>query len=279
MNTYIVQSGDTLYGIAKKFNTSVQRIKEVNNLKSEALIPGERLTIYEMSDNNPTECVTYTVKKGDNLYSIARKYDTNVDEIKRYNKLSSNELSIGQKITITCYSEIIDTSTKPNYINYTVKKGDTLYSIAREYGTSVDEIKKDNNLIGNSLVIGSTLMILDNNKVTQFEECYGDDFMSNIDYDIYVVKKGDSLYSIAKKFNINVSDIKNLNMISNDNLSIGEELKIPKSNNVATSKTYTVQKGETLYSIAKKFNTTVDSIKSKNNITGSLIGPGDILKI
>lgn len=280
MNTYIVQSGDTLYGISKKFNTSVQRIKEINNLKSEILIPGEKLIIYEMSDNSPTECVTYTVKQGDNLYAIARKYDTTVDEIKRYNGLSTNNLSIGQKITIPCYSEMVDTRTKPNYISYTVKKGDTLYSIAKEYGTSVDEIKKDNNLIGNNLTIGSNLMILDNNKVTEFEECYGEDFTTNIDYDMYIVKKGDSLYSIAKKFNTTVSDIKNLNMLSNDNLSIGEELKIPKNNSDTTGeKTYTVQKGETLYSIAKKFNTTVDSIKSKNNITGNLIGPGDILKI
>ena len=278
MNTYIVQSGDTLYGIAKKFNTSVRRIQEDNNLKDTTLIPGEKIKIYEMSDNNPTECVTYTVKKGDNLYSIARKYDTTIEEIKRYNNLTNNNLSINQKITIPCYNEKININTKPNYISYLVKKGDTLYSIAKKYGTNVEQIKKDNNLSNNNLEIGTNILILDNNKIESFEECYGEDYMSNTDYNIYIVKKGDSLYSIAKKFNVSVSEIKNLNMLSNDNLSIGEELKIPTSLNNTDGK-YIVQKGESLYSIAKKFNTTVDEIKRKNNLTNNLITIGDVLNV
>lgn len=127
MNTYVVQSGDTLYGIAKRFNTSIQKIQELNNLKGTNLTPGDKLVIYEMSDKSPTECITYTVQKNDNLYSIARKYDTTVDEIKRYNNLTSNNLSIGQKITIPCYNEQIDNTTKPNYISYIVKNGDTIF--------------------------------------------------------------------------------------------------------------------------------------------------------
>ena len=133
MNTYVVQSGDTLYGIAKRFNTSIQKIQELNNLKGTTLTPGDRLTIYEMSDNNPTECITYIVKKNDNLYSIAKKYDTTVDEIKRYNNLTSNDLTIGQKITIPCYNEVVDNTIKPNYISYIVKSGDTIFMGNNEY--------------------------------------------------------------------------------------------------------------------------------------------------
>lgn len=279
MNTYVVQSGDTLYGIAKRFNTSVQRIQELNNLKSTVLTPGDKLIIYEMSDNSPTECISYTVKKGDSLYSIARVYDTTVDEIKRYNNLTSNDLSIGQRITIPCYNEKIDSSVKPNYISYTVKKGDTLYSIAKEYGTDVQRIKQDNNITGNTLTVGSIILILDNLGVSTFEECYGEDFMSNIDYDIYIVKKGDSLYNIAKKFNTTVSEIKSLNMTSGDSLSIGQELKIPKSSSNESTSSYTVLKGDSLYSIANKFGTSVSKIKSLNNLTSDSLSIGQVLKI
>ena len=74
--------------------------------------------------------INYTVKSGDNLYSIARKFNTTVDAIKRKNNLTSNNLSVGQVLKIPVRETTI----------YTVKRGDTLYSIAREYNTSIDEI-------------------------------------------------------------------------------------------------------------------------------------------
>ena len=99
-STYIVQNGDTLYGISKQHNTSVQKIRELNNLVNDNIYPSQVLILSENGESNPSECVIYTIKKGDNLYSIARKYDTTVDAIKRYNNLTSNNLSIGQKLII-----------------------------------------------------------------------------------------------------------------------------------------------------------------------------------
>ena len=92
----------------------------------------------------------------------------------------------------------------------------------------------------------------------------------------YTVVKGDTLYSIARKFNTTVDMIKSLNNLTGNILSIGQVLKLPSSNN---STTYTVARGDTLYSIAKRFNTTIDSIKNLNNLTSNILSIGQILKI
>lgn len=277
-NTYVVQVGDTLYGIARQHNTSVQIIKELNKLTNENIYPSQVLIISENDDNDPTECVTYTVKKGDNLYNIAKKYNTTVDEIKRYNNLNNNNLSIGQKIKIPCNVNN-DNTNLPKYTSYTVKRGDSLYSIAKEFDTTVDKLKKDNNLTNDNLSIGQTLLIEDSSSKKVVEECIGEDFENPTNgYIVYTVKRGDNLYDIAKQYNTTVDAIKNANNLKNNNLSIGQELNIPMDNDNSVTK-YTVQKGESLYSIAKKFDTTVDEIKRKNNLQSNLISVGQELII
>ena len=97
-STYIVNSGDTLYSIARKFNTTVDAIKSLNNLSSNTLSIGQVLKIPTTSSESPT--TTYTVASGDTLYAIARKFNTTVDAIKSLNNLYSNTLSIGQVLKI-----------------------------------------------------------------------------------------------------------------------------------------------------------------------------------
>lgn len=277
-NTYVVQPGDTLYGISRQHNTSVQKLKELNNLSDENIYPSQVLIISENDSSNPSECVIYTVKKGDNLYNIAKKYNTTVDEIKRYNNLSSNNLSIGQTIRIPCHIEN-DTSILPKYTSHTVKRGDSLYSIAREFNTTVDKLKKDNNLTSDNLSIGQKLLIEISTTDDIVEECFGEEFNNpNAGYVTYTVKRGDNLYNIAKQYNTTVDSIKRANNLTSNDLQIGQILNIPVSSDDSVTK-YTVQKGESLYSIAKKFNTTVDSLKSKNNLTSNLISVGQKLII
>ncbi len=145
---YIVQSGDTLYGIANKFNLTVDELKKLNNLVSNTLSIGQKL-IVSMPEGKTT---TYVVNKGDTLYGIANKFGVSVDSIKSLNNLTSNTLSIGQTLKIP-------SSTTNDKLTYTVKKGDSLYSIARTYNTTVDEIKRLNNLTSNNLSIGQTLIL------------------------------------------------------------------------------------------------------------------------
>lgn len=273
-NTYVVQKGDTLYGISKQFNTSMQRLRELNNLSSDILTIGKVLIVSPNSDRNPSECVTYTVKKGDSLYSIAKQYNSTVDAIKRYNNLTSNNLSIGQKLKLPCYMKDNDNTTMPNFVMYTVKAGDSLYSIAQQYNTTVDKIKSDNKLTSNTLSIGQVLMIADKTTDATVEECFGEDEVLEEDYVIYVVKPGDNLYSIARKYDTTVSELKRLNNLTSNNLSVGQELKIPNKRRI-----YVVKRGDSLYSIANMFNTTVSAIKSKNNLTTNNLSIGQELII
>ena len=277
MNTYTVLKGDSLYGIAKKFNTSVQSIKELNNLNTNNIYIGQKLYIDENDEDGPLECLVYTVKKGDNLYSIAKKYNTSVNEIKRYNGLKNNLLNIGDRIVIPCNVVNDYKDINNNYVPYTILKGDTLYSIAKKFGTTEDKIKELNDLKDNNLVVGNTIIVDDRNGVSSVLECFGETQNNDDLYTNYVVVANDNLYNLAKRFGTSVENIKrlnNLNNLNNDTLSIGQVLKIPKSNN-----TYIVQNGESLYSIAKKFNTTVDEIKKKNNLTSNLINVGKELII
>lgn len=195
---------------------------------------------------------TYTVKVGDSLWNIAKKYNTSVDELKKLNNLSSNLLTIGQHLVLPS----TDNTT------YTVVSGDTLYKIAEKNNTSVDELMKLNNLTTNLLSIGQILTIPSTN--------------TKLDYN-YIVKAGDSLWSIASNYNSTVQEIKNLNKLSSDILTIGQKLLLPTS--VPEQTYYTVKSGDTLYSIASKFNTTVQNIKSINNLTSNNLSIGQTLLI
>ena len=278
--TYIVKSGDTLYGISNQFGVSVTELASINGIKGSNLSIGQVLKIPVKEGNNPNNMFMYTVKNGDTLYSIAKKYNTSVSEIQKLNYLSSPNLVVGQIIRIPEMYFDMDNMSLPNYTNYIVKRGDTIYSIARNNNITVDVLRKDNSLTSDILKVGQILRIrLPEGSTLAVEECYGSDYeipIDNTNYILYTVKKGDSLYKIANNYNTSVTNLLNINNLSNANLSIGQELKIPKS---SISPTYTVKSGDTLYSIAKKFNTTVASIKLKNNLKNDNLTINQELKI
>ncbi len=220
--TYIVKRGDTLYGISNQFGVSAIELANLNNVNANTLQIGQVLKIPTTSGTNPSNMFMYTVAKGDSLYSIAKKYNTTVDEIAKLNNLTNYNLQIGQVLRIP--EKYSDNISMPSFINYIVKRGDSLYSIAKEYGISTDQIIKDNNLSTNTLQIGQSLKIRTNDSML-VEECYGQDYTPPTNR-TYTVVKGDSLYSIAKKFNTSVENLKAKNNLKNNTLSIGQVLKI-----------------------------------------------------
>lgn len=137
-----------MYGIARKNNLTVDELKKLNNLTNNTLSIGQKLIVSTSGQSTDT---TYTVQKGDTLYGIANKFGVSVADIKSLNNLTSNTLSIGQILKIP--------TTNSNKLTYTVKNGDTLYGIARTYNTTVNEIKRLNNLTSNTLSIGQTLIL------------------------------------------------------------------------------------------------------------------------
>lgn len=146
-NTYTVQKGDSLWSIAKKFGVTVDEIKKANNLTTNMLSIGQVLSIPIVEESSNI----YVVQKGDSLYKIAGKYNTTVNELIKLNNLTSQNLSIGQKLLIPTIEEVEDV--------YIVKSGDTLYKLASIYNTSIDDLMKINNLTSNILSIGQVLKL------------------------------------------------------------------------------------------------------------------------
>ena len=201
---YTVKKGDSLWKIANKYNTTVEKLKSANNLKTNTLSVGQKLVIPSISVS-PEVSDTYIVQKGDSLWSIANKFNMTVSELKNLNNLTNNLLSIGQVLKIK-------DSSNNGKTTYTVQKGDSLWVIANKYGITTEELKSYNNLTSNLLSIGQVLKIPQGKTSTE---------------NIYTVKKGDSLWTIANRYNTTVEKIKVLNNLTSNLLSIGQQLKIP----------------------------------------------------
>jgi len=215
---YTVQRGDTLYSISKKFNISINKLKELNNLESNTILPGQKLIIKEPT--TPPQPTTYKVQKGDTLYSISQKFNTTIDEIKRLNNISSNNIYINQELYIPSTNTLpspplpippINDDENEEYSEYIVQKGDSLWKISRDYNISVKDLIELNNLTTTTLQIGDKLLvpIQTNNEKT------------------YIVKRGDTLWSIAKENNITVNELKEKNNLTTNLLSIGQTIIIP----------------------------------------------------
>ena len=155
----------------------------------------------------------------------------------------------------------------PNESNYyTVKSGDTLWSIAKKYNISVEQLKKINNLSSNLLSVGQSILINEDDNIPTKETTY-------------IVKKGDTLYSIASKFNISVIKLKEINNLKSNIISVGQELIVNESNNTNNNKIYPVKKGDTLWSIANNYKINVDELKSFNNLETDSLSIGQIIYI
>lgn len=203
-NTGDTESIIVEYGFIDSTGDDAYQIQ--NNWKKYAEAVVKAITEYAGYNYYPEKEGIYVVKKGDTLYSIAQKYGVSLNDLKRLNKLDSNTISIGQILTIPGLIDIDDSNIGNTYI---VKRGDTLYSIAKIYNTTINKIKEVNNLTSNILSIGQELIIpIDS-------------------YDTYEVKSGDTLYSIARKFGTTIDEIKNINNLISNLLSISQIIKIP----------------------------------------------------
>ena len=149
---------------------------------------------------------------------------------------------------------------------YTVKSGDTLSAIANDFGVTVDQLVRWNNISNPNLITVGQIL-------------YFSDKSSSGSGTTYVVQAGDTLSGIAARFGTTVAELVSLNNISDPNLIyVGQVLKIPSSGN--SSRTYTVQAGDTLSYIAAKFGTTVANLVTLNNISDpNLIYVGQVLYV
>lgn len=264
---YTVKRGDNLGEIADKYNVTVAEIKKWNRLKSSTVARGKSLKIITnesvvqtvkkepkadnhsiassdtktkkdiKSDTLSTSVAThYVVQKGDNLSNIAKKYNVSVEEIKEWNNLSNASIQLGTSLQVGKKEENareeLAVAPKMENVEYIVKKGDNLGSIAKKYGSSVDDLKEWNNLSDNNIALGKSLIVAKSEMAVETKAVAGT-YKKNLgssskskNYD-YLVQKGDSLYSISKKYpGVSISDIKKWNNISGEELKPGMKLKI-----------------------------------------------------
>jgi LysM repeat protein len=275
--TYTVQPGDTLAKIAEKFGVRLADLLRVNNLTlgnqifagQILLIPPRPPTATRPPLTVPPGYTTYTVKQGDQLLLIARQFRITVPALRAANNLSNDTIYPGQVLLIPPPSTPTRTRTPfpPNATIYVVQPGDQLLRIARKFGIPLSQLKAANGLSTDTIQPGSQLFIPTRQPATPSRTPTRTPTGPFI---TYTVKAGDRLWRIATWYGVTLKALRDANGISGDTLRVGQVLGIP--NPTRRPIEYVVQPGDTLTSIAARFETTVLKLQISNGM-----GEGDTI--
>jgi len=319
---------DTYYSIGRRYNVSPKDIMAFNNnkyLQVGAIIKVPTNIPFTASGSSNTETtsattgnvIEHTIKPKENLNMLAEKYGTTINEIKALNQLKSNNLSIGQVLKILVKNGTQVTEAEPpvsqpattntastvsntppsdqTMIEHTVAAKEFLGKIAEKYGTTVEEIKRANNLSGNNLRIGQKLKIpatknIDENKaVATADEKPVQESKSTDAAGTHTVLRNETIFTIAKQYGVTAYQLRKMNNLPDNAITIGQVLKVPggiitdvqvpKEKQAETTATkevpaaskeesfiHTVATGENIFSIAKKYNLTAYQIRTANKL-------------
>lgn len=274
-------NGNNIIVISNRLNKGGKNGAEImyplrNNSKLASLIASNLedagqtvLKYYQLRNNSDTsKDDDYLIRNTANNLTIVVDYGY-IDNTSDANFLKNNYEKLAEAVvkSIANYAGVSYTPANMEGY-YIVKKGDSLWSIANKNNTTVDNIKKLNNLSSNNLSVGQVLKLSYDAKKEDIKE-------SNI----YTVKKGDSLWLIANKYGTTVDELKNANNLKSNTLSIGQTLIIPEKKESTSKISYVVKKGDSLWLIANKYDTTVEKIKSTNNLKSNTLSIGQVLVI
>ena len=274
--SYRIRSGDTIGSIANLFGTKAEYIILINNIESESLTAGQTLRIPVLNKAKSaatvvqpeivtapkpqaasSDIVTYSVRSGDTLSAISRQFDVHVSQIKEWNRLTSDKILVGQKLTI--YKEV-RTIAEPEVR----VMPETIYQPAIEpIAEPIDESAFDPDL----------------------EAKYRSQYSSEREEVVYTVRSGDTLNSIAQKFNVYPKEIMRWNGKLNNIIYIDEVLKInimklpTKEVSEPQRFLYTVKSGDTLATIAARFNVPISDLKLWNSKVTDVIYVGERLTV
>lgn len=265
--TYRVQPEDTVASIARKAHMTEAALREANQIPAGRRIkPGSLVLVSKSSGLGNAEDissdtidasfalaqdyrrVTYRVRRGDNMRSVARRLGVSPATIMKSNGLRSQRLRVGQTLRVnvpivtrqTTTSRPTTTRSTPDTPVastkfYVVRKGDTLYSIATRYGITAAALRNANNISGNNISVGQRLTINASGTPTK-RHVVLEEVPAKVQKQVskrplakkktYKVRKGDTLFSIASSANMSVNQLKKLNGIRNNNLKVGQTLKL-----------------------------------------------------
>lgn len=317
-----VKRGETLSIIARRYGVSVSTLKKWNGLRSSRLKTGQRLRINtyqrvakkeepetvqeELAENKVEQPVEkpnttvqqsvdvdtkyHTVRRGETLGLIAERYGVTVSRLKDWNDLRSNKIFVGQRLKVVSMvdkGEIEvegDADVQENATTHKVRRGESLFSIAEDYGVTIDNLKEWNNLSGSSIDAGQTLIV--NASAAKASKKSSGSSEKKAATTKHKVRRGETLGAIASRYGVTVDNLKDWNNLSSSRIDVGQTL-IVKGNKSTSSlrsskssyTTHTVRNGETLGGIAERYGTTASAIRKANGIKGSMIRKGQKLKI
>ncbi|WP_343524479.1 LysM peptidoglycan-binding domain-containing protein [Pedobacter sp.] len=273
---HTVKPKENLNMLAEKYGTTINEIKALNNLTGSNLsigqvlkIPAKNQTQTEateqtnptvknntkspVNDNPPSDqtMIEHTVQPKEFLGKIAEKYGTTVEEVKKANNLSGNNLRIGQKLKIPATKNIDENKVvssaveeKPAQENksadpagtHTVLRNETIFTIAKQYGTTAYQIRKMNDLPDNAITIGQVLKVpggiitdvqvpKEKQAETKTKEVPAAPKEESF---IHTVATGENIFSIAKKYNLTAYQIRTANKLDDNNIKVDQKLIIPK---------------------------------------------------
>lgn len=245
----------------------------LNQIENEGQIT--RGTYTKTLPSNPNQDAAFLLRNIDNARPIIIEYgflDNPSDRNKLQNELLNYVEGVIRAIAIYYgipYREPEDLTLD----TYIVKKGDSLYSIAKQFNTTIGALKAINQLNGNIIQEGQIL------RLPEYINLNND--LQNVI--VYKINKGDTLYSIAKKYNTTIANLINYNQLSNTLLSINQQILIPVNEQTEINKDpyikYIIQKGDSLYNIAKRYNITPKELMDYNNLNTTLLNINDEILI
>ncbi|MDR2443657.1 MAG: LysM peptidoglycan-binding domain-containing protein [Deltaproteobacteria bacterium] len=294
-----VRSGDTISGIARLYGVQADQIRSDNRLAGNTIREGQVLTIrsnlpltstaskrsganwVEVSEGVP---IYHTVKKGETISIIAANYRLSQDQLRSLNDLSGNAIRAGQKLRV-------GTGPAPTADEglYVVQAGDTVSVLAERFHLSSDRLRQLNNLANDRLQIGQKLRVADP-MARETRETPAAAAMTSTSTSTYKVVAGDTVSTIAERHQMTSEEFRRLNFLTNNNIRVGQELKVavkvPAAAPAAAPSqgggkvaTYGVKSGDTISTIAERFGMTAANLRELNNLIGDSLREGQTLNV
>lgn len=228
---YEVKSGDSLWKISQAYGVSISQIMDSNNLTSESIYVGQKLTLSTTPQPAvpPVKSLTvHEVRSGESLFIISQQYGVTVSALMEVNNFNNSMIYVGQRLTIPT-----ENNTQPNIQTYTVQNGDTLFIVSQKFKTTVGDLKSLNSLTSDMIWVGQVLQIPvpGQTPIPPAPQLPVDVEKPSITYIQHNVKSGDNFWNLAIQYGLPASEIPELNGLSqNAMLQIGQQLKVPVYN-------------------------------------------------
>ncbi len=335
---YTVKAGDSVWSVSNKYGITMAQLIQWNNIQNNFIYPGQQLTVSNSGSTNSTSGNTgsstntnnsssvntgssssqgtYTVKAGESVWSVANKNGITMDQLIEWNNIKNNFIYPGQQLIVkggtsaNTNTGSTTSAAKPNTPNtsattstsstgntmYTVKAGESVWSVANKHHITMDQLIEWNNIKNNFIYPGQQLIVKGGTSANtntgsttsaakpNTPNTSATTSTSSTGNTMYTVKAGESVWSVANKHHITMDQLIEWNNIKNNFIYPGQQVIVKKGSSQSTnqqsvtgSKTYTVKSGESVWSVADSHGITMAQLIEWNNIKNNFIYPGQTL--